>query len=121
MKCVGHCNVKCHLLGGLEQKVMEVLWASKDPLKPSDVLSLLKGEHAYTTIMTVLKRMADKELLRRHQEGKVYFYSPVETKQVFASRCLDDLFNRLYGSYGNLVVERFQSVSKKFSPLTNKK
>jgi predicted transcriptional regulator len=116
MKCVGHCNVKCHLLGGLEQKIMEILWASKDPLKPSDVLSLLEGKHAYTTIMTVLKRMADKGLLCRHQKGKVYFYSPIETKQVFASRCLDDLFNRLYGSYGHLVIERFQFVFKKSLP-----
>ena len=113
MNCNCHCNGKCKLLGGLEQKIINILWESKDPLKPSDVLSRMEGDYAYTTIMTVLKRMADKNILTRHQKGNVYFYSPVVDKQTFASSCLDDLFIRLFDSYGDMVAPSFLSVAKK--------
>ena len=101
------------MLGGLEQKIMEVLWSSKDPLKPSAVLSQVKGEYAYTTIMTVLKRMADKKLVKRQLRGNVYLYQAVSNKAAFASECLDDLFARVLDSYGDLAVSSFQKILKK--------
>ena len=103
------------MLGGLEQKIMEVLWESREPLKPSDVLSRLKGDHAYTTIMTVLKRMADKNLVKRQLKGNAYFYRAISDKATFASTCLDDLFSRVIDSYGDLAVSSFKKVLKKSS------
>ncbi|HEX8923588.1 MAG TPA: BlaI/MecI/CopY family transcriptional regulator [Patescibacteria group bacterium] len=100
------------MLGGLEHQIMEVLWSSSEPLKPSDVLKRMKGEHAYTTIMTVLKRMTDKKLLRRKLKGNVYFYSPCQDKTTFASSCLEDLFKRLFNSYGEHVAPAFEKISK---------
>ena len=113
MNCDCHCNGKCKMLGGLEQKIMEVLWGSKESLKPSAVLSQMKGEYAYTTIMTVLKRMADKKLVKRQLKGNTYFYSASTNKADFASTCLDDLFARVLDSYGDLAVTSFQKVFKK--------
>lgn len=101
------------MLGGLEQKIMEVLWSNKDPLKPSAVLAQMKGEYAYTTIMTVLKRMADKKLVKRQLQGNVYLYRAVSDKATFAAACLDDLFARVLDSYGDLAVTSFQKTLKK--------
>jgi predicted transcriptional regulator len=101
------------MLGGLEQKIMEILWGSSEPLKPSAVLAQMKGKYAYTTIMTVLKRMADKKLVKRQLKGNVYLYQAATNKAVFASECLDDLFARVLDSYGDLAVSSFQKVVKK--------
>ncbi len=112
MNCNCHCNGKCKLLGGLEQKIMDVLWSSKVPLKPAEVLKQIKGEYAYTTIMTVLKRMADKNLVTRTPEGNSFLYSPCNSKEKFACSCLDDLFSRLFASYGKHVVTAFKKSAK---------
>jgi predicted transcriptional regulator len=91
---------------------MDILWASPVPLKPADVLKSLKDQHAYTTVMTVLKRMADKKLVKRKISGNVYFYTPSQDKASFASDCLDDLFVRLFNSYGDFAVSSFKKVAK---------
>jgi len=100
-------------LGGLEQQIMEVLWSSKESLKPADVLRQLKGEHAYTTVMTVLKRLADKKLVTRKSVGNAFIYTPIKDKESFACSCLEDLFTRLFDCYGESVVTSFKKVVKK--------
>ena len=66
------------VLGPLEAEVMEILWRADTPLSVRDVLSRLnKGRSqplAYTTAMTVMSRLADKEILRRRREGRGYVY-----------------------------------------------
>ena len=101
------------MLGGLEQQIMDVLWSSPDPLKPAQVKIQLKGDHAYTTIMTVLKRMADKKLVKRDLRSNTYYYSPSQDRESFAHNCLDDLFERLFCSYGDQVSARFNAVRQK--------
>ncbi|PJC80844.1 transcriptional regulator, partial [Candidatus Shapirobacteria bacterium CG_4_8_14_3_um_filter_35_11] len=39
------------------------------------------GDSAYTTIMTVLKRMADKKLLSRKKISNVFVYAPLTDKK----------------------------------------
>ncbi len=112
MNCDCHCNAKCKLLGGLEHQIMEILWSSESPLKPSEVLTKLSGKHAYTTIMTILKRMTDKKLLKRKLKGNVYLYTPTKDKVTFASPGLEDLYRRFLHSYGDLAVSSFKKVSK---------
>lgn len=92
---------------------MDILWASETPLKPQEVLSKLKEKYAYTTVMTVLKRMAEKKLVNRKLTGKVYIYSPASEKKVFSCNCLEDLFIRLFKSYGQLTVDSFKKIAKK--------
>ncbi|MEK7528082.1 MAG: BlaI/MecI/CopY family transcriptional regulator [Patescibacteria group bacterium] len=113
MSCSCHCSSKCGLLGGLEQKIMDVLWDSKIPLKPADVKAKLKGNLAYTTIMTVMTRMATKKLLKRKKVGNTFLYSPLSDKKSYACRCLDTLFSRLLDTYGVLALDSFHRVIKK--------
>lgn len=113
MKCDCHCTAKCKLLGGLEQKIMDVIWNSPNSLKPSEVLSRLNQKYAYTTVMTVLKRMTDKKILKRQVKGRVFYYSPLIDKNTFATACLNDLYQRLFRSYGQLAVSCFQAAAKK--------
>lgn len=112
MSCNCHCNSKCGLLGGLEQKIMDVLWSSPIPLKPADVKAKIAGESAYTTIMTVLKRMSDKNLLSRQKIGNVYVYAPLTDKKTYACTCLDSLFKNILTTYGVDAVTSFNKIKK---------
>ena len=113
MSCNCHCNSKCGLLGGLEQKIMDVLWSSDVPLKPADVKAKIVGDSAYTTVMTVLKRMSDKNLLSRNKIGNVYVYAPLTDKKTYACSCLDHLFEHILNTYGSEAITSFEKVKQK--------
>lgn len=59
---------------------MELLWAADGPRSVRDVLEALnKGRRpalAYTTVMTVLSRLAEKGILERAPAGRGFSYSP---------------------------------------------
>lgn len=67
--------------GPLGAEVMEVLWAAGSAMTVREVLDALNRDRsaplAYTTVMTVLTRLADKGALRRTQRGRSYAYEPV--------------------------------------------
>src|SRR5438874_13611567 len=57
---------------------MKLVWAAKEPLTVRTVLERLnRGRRpplAYTTVMTVMARLAEKEILRRTKDGRGYVY-----------------------------------------------
>ena len=67
------------VLGSLESEVMGVLWAGDGPQSVRGVLEALNDERrpplAYTTVMTVLARLAEKGVLERSPAGRGYVYS----------------------------------------------
>jgi predicted transcriptional regulator len=68
--------------GELEHQVLQVLWAADGPCTPGDVQAALGDEHAlaYTTVMTILVRLWQKDLLTRERAGRGYAYRPVESR-----------------------------------------
>jgi len=114
MSCSCKCNSKCGLLGELEQKIMDVLWSSSIPLKPAKVQVKISGKPAYTTVMTVLKRMSDKKLLSRKKNGNVFVYAPLTDKKTYACACLDHLFEHILNNYGPDAVVSFDKIKKQF-------
>ena len=61
--------------GALEQEVLASLAAAGRPLTAADVLADLRGELAYTTVMTTLSRLHAKGALTRAHSGRAYAYS----------------------------------------------
>ncbi len=61
---------------------MDCVW-DKGSASVKDVYEVLhvKKGIAYTTVMTVTGRLAEKGLLNKHQSGNKYIYTPVYTKQ----------------------------------------
>lgn len=112
MNCDSRCNCKCQLLGNLEQQIMDILWHSNRPLKPAEVKSQLSTDYAYTTIMTILKRLTDKKILERQAQGKYFLYYPAISKKTHATQTLDHLLSRLLDSYGSLVSDRLRHLTK---------
>ncbi len=70
-------------MGELERSVMEQLWASPDAQSVRAVHAALTRERdlAYTTVMTVLDRLAKKGLVRREREGRAYLYRPDKNRE----------------------------------------
>ncbi|TRZ51996.1 hypothetical protein D4S03_04180 [bacterium] len=101
------------LFGSLEQQIIDVLWRANKPLKPVEVLKRLKGNYAYTTIMTVLKRMSDKKVLSRKLVGVAYIYSPVCNKENYIKKSLNSLYGNLVDTYGDLAISQFVDIVKK--------
>jgi predicted transcriptional regulator len=70
----------------LEADIMDLVWARDwEEFSVRDVHDVLEEERglAYTTVMTTVKRLFDKELLDRHREGRKYIYEPRLTRAAF--------------------------------------
>lgn len=63
--------------GRLEREILQILTASADPLTPGEVRNRLDQDLAYTTVMTVLSRLADKGAAVRTPQGRGYAYAAV--------------------------------------------
>lgn len=80
-------------LGDLERAVLETLWASgEEPLTVREVHERLARERdlAYTTVMTVLDRMARKGLVEQHREGRAYRYRTLSTRSEMTAELMRD-------------------------------
>ncbi|GAA1972027.1 BlaI/MecI/CopY family transcriptional regulator [Kitasatospora viridis] len=69
-------------LGQLEAEIMERLWDRERPTTVREVVDDLNRTRpvAYTTVNTVADILHRKGLLRRHKEGRAWFYQPVRTR-----------------------------------------
>lgn len=91
-----------HLLevGPLELQVLGVLNSGSD-LSVADIQSSLKSaghELAYTTVMTVLVRLYNKNLVGRRKEGRQYLYSVAKKKSQSPLKIFEKVKNSLFGS-----------------------
>jgi predicted transcriptional regulator len=91
-------------LGDLERVVMEHLWDASTQCGPGfegatvrEVHDRFEGERAiaYTTVMTVLDRLAKKHLVTRERDGRAWRYLPADTREALTAqtmrRTLDDM------------------------------
>ncbi len=70
----------------LEAEIMEIVWEqSWDEFAVTDVHEVLESQReiAYTTVMTTVSRLYDKELLTRRKEGRRYLYQPTMGRSEF--------------------------------------
>lgn len=67
------------VLGPLETRLLELLWAQRGPVTVRHIACALP-ELAYTTVMTTLDRLYRKGLLLRDKDGRAYAYTPRYTR-----------------------------------------
>lgn len=79
-------------LGDLERSVMEQLWAAPEDtaLTVREVHEALAADRslAYTTVMTVMDRLARKDLVLQEKDGRAYRYRPRGTKAAMTADLL---------------------------------
>jgi predicted transcriptional regulator len=78
-------------LGELERAVMDVLWNHAEPMLARDILRALAGRDlAYTTVVTVLDRLARKEFVLRNMDGRAWRYNPAATREAYIAQLMLD-------------------------------
>ena len=96
------------VLGDLETDIMEILW-KESPASVRQVHESLarKRQIAYTTVMTVMSRLAEKGLLQREQHGRAYLYVPTQTRDEFCTDTISTVVKGLIGGFGEPVLSEF--------------
>nr|WP_296065979.1 BlaI/MecI/CopY family transcriptional regulator [uncultured Actinoplanes sp.] len=79
-------------LGDLEREVMTQLWESGESLTVRQVHERLNRDRdlAYTTVMTVLDRLAKKGVVTREKEDRAYRYAPAQTREEMTAAVMLD-------------------------------
>ena len=85
------------LLGPLETRLLELLWARRRPATVAQIRRALP-ELAYTTIMTTLDRLYRKGLLLRDKEGRAFAYAPRYTRAELLSELISAHVANLLGA-----------------------
>ncbi|HIT76841.1 MAG TPA: BlaI/MecI/CopY family transcriptional regulator [Candidatus Avipropionibacterium avicola] len=82
-------------LGELERSVMDVLWASSEPLSVRQVHAALSDDRdlAYTTVMTVLVRLSGKGLAARELDGRAWLYTAAQAREELTAEAMHSALN----------------------------
>lgn len=82
-----------------ELDVMQALWSLEREASVADVHQAMNSsdELAYTTVQTMLNRLAAKGQVRRRLEGRAYLYAPVVKEPAAARAALRSLVDRFFG------------------------
>jgi predicted transcriptional regulator len=94
--------------GTLEHEVVAALAAAGAPMTPAQVRDQLGGDLAYTTVMTVLARLAEKGVVTRERVGRAYAYTAVRDEAEVTARQMHRLLDA--GDDKVAVLSRFVGV-----------
>ncbi len=89
---------------------MQFVWAARGPVTVRTVMERLnEGRRellAYTTVMTVMNRLAAKEVLHRQREGRGYRYEPTVTDTAGIA------VRRVMREFGDAAMAHFAAEAK---------
>lgn len=79
-------------LGELERAVMDTLWASPEAQTVRQVHETLSRDRslAYTTVMTVLQRLAKKNLVRQIRDDRAHKYTAAHPREDLVANLMVD-------------------------------
>jgi predicted transcriptional regulator len=83
-------------LGDLERSVMDHLWSAPEPQTVRQVHEALSArrELAYTTVMTVLQRLAKKNLVSQIRDDRAHRYAPVHSRDELVAGLMVDALDQ---------------------------
>lgn len=98
-------------LGETEMEVLHHVWALGEATVADVRERILKDRDvAYTTIMTVMKKLAEKGYLTYHKEGRSYVYEPAlepdEVQHSLLQRLMEKVFHGSPSALVQTLVQR---------------
>jgi predicted transcriptional regulator len=95
-------------LGELEAEIMERVWRKK-VATVREIHAELKGKRpiAYTTVMTVMTRLANKGILTKDKDGKHYIYRPTVSKEEFRQSVIRSIVAAIRRDLGSGALAYF--------------
>jgi len=80
--------------GALETQVLTVLHTAGTPVTAAWVQERLDADLAYTTVMTVLVRLLEKQAVTRRREGRSFVWSPAADEAGLAALKMRKVLDR---------------------------
>ena len=98
-----------------ELEVLKILWA-EGALPVRDVMERLNAgqeqPRAYTSIMSLMNVMVEKQLLERKQKGRAYIYTAIHQPKTTLGDMVSDLCDRAFaGSSSTLVTHLLEGIN----------
>ena len=96
------------VLGHLEADVLKIVW-DIGKVSVRDVYEKLQKQReiAYTTVMTIMVRLAKKKILKKEKEGLAYLYSPMYSREEFAMNMVKKVMDGIMEDYTDLAFSHF--------------
>ncbi len=81
-------------VGGLEIQILDELWAADGWVSGRELWERLGDEsRAYTTVMTVLGRLVEKELVERVEDGRGHLYRAAGDPDELTAQAISSLLS----------------------------
>lgn len=97
------------VLGSLENEVMEIIWKKDCEVSVRDVLDALakRRDLAYTTVMTIMGRLEEKNILEKRKVGNAFIFKPVLSREEFTGQIVGGLIDDLLNDFSDTAVSHF--------------
>lgn len=107
------------LLGELEGEIMVAIWRD-GPLTVRQVLERLRAARAqpvaYTTVLTVMQRLAEKALLDRTLVGNTHRYAARQSRDEFIAESSGRIVRALVADFGDVAIAQFLAALDRLDP-----
>lgn len=82
-----------------EMELMKIVWNQKEAVTTYLIQQELPSENSWklTTILTLAKRLVDKDILQVQRIGKINYFSPKMTQEEYKNLQADVFLKDLYG------------------------
>jgi predicted transcriptional regulator len=105
------------VFGDLEADIMEVVWGL-GRATVADVHKVLEGQReiAYTTVKTVMGRLAEKGYLRRTTAERAHVYTPRKSRDEFLREVSDTILAGLFSEFGQPIAAHLLETITQWDP-----
>lgn len=88
-----------------ELHLMNLLW-DKEKATVNDLIDMMPEPHpAYTTVLTVMRVLTKKGIVKAEPQGKAYVYTPIMTRDEYIKGFMEETRNTLFkGSLSSLLM-----------------
>jgi len=103
-------------LGEAEMEMLQHVWTFGQATVAEVHQEVLKTRSvAYTTVMTLLKKLADKGYLQYKKEGTAYIYSPARPPEQVRGNLLKEMIHKVFQGSSTALVHTLVA-QEDFSP-----
>ncbi len=95
-----------------EYEIMKIIWESNSELTSSEIKEGLGKSNSWkdTTILTLARRLVDKNILSVRKEGRINYYCAKVTKDEYKSYHADGFIDEMYdGSVKSLIASLYDN------------
>ncbi len=106
-------------LGPLEQKILKIIWRTPDLTVGQILTKLNHANHgrtwAYTTVLTITQRLAEKQLIECGKIGRSYTFRPKPQRPDFIKQLVKTTIRGLTERFGDQAIAAFLAEAEQLS------